>query len=749
MAPPQNHRPQHQRQSSRPTIVQLVPSQNPANSKRHSDAAQAISALASGPSAQASSEKAPIAAPDEAAGVHYNQDDEKNRYTPRTLIETTKRALDKRSSKEPAERQRPEQGRDSTGSSVSHAIMLGDDNDNARQLVARLPAAGSTTAAAAPPALPAEPKPLDTQHSSNSGQRHYDARNCPPPRESSSSSFSRLVPSPPLPPLLAPPPASHSPSPTKSTFAQPQFQLPTAQMSSTAASSAVQSEGSPTAASLAPPRDHANQKRTSIQFLGPARQPVMRMSLNENLPSVTVTTENGPQNNTTTPTDVYEKPRPIDEYEPVDDAIYEKHPERFTTDRMRRKEPIYRLYDHSNWHLFCGRTVTGGSPYLFLISIAMLSAPITVFAVFVCPYMWSEVSKATVIIFIYLAALSITSMMMASFSDPGIIPRNLDAITPPDNYTIDVNGPPPPPDAGQDEQHSSSTAETDVESTVDSSSELDADQRNKRRLGFKRAEKRPLRYYENLPPPWVHVGFPGRHGGPLSVYDPKPLPGQRPSSDPYGIYPPMTKLVSINNVDVRLKYCETCRIYRPPRASHCRFCDNCVENEDHHCVWLNNCVGRRNYRYFYSFLFSTTVLALYILAFCLVRVILPIHRPEDPHDYHTSFGASMRHHPVVVALFFFVLIPTWLVFGLFCYHTLLISKNMTTHEAITSRHMSHTHGDGRRGALLVCDAHSQYSKGSCLKNWVAVLCSPSGPTNVNWRERVDPEGIEEMVLLRH
>ncbi|KAI9499876.1 DHHC palmitoyltransferase-domain-containing protein [Coemansia spiralis] len=327
---------------------------------------------------------------------------------------------------------------------------------------------------------------------------------------------------------------------------------------------------------------------------------------------------------------------------------------------MRRKEPIYRLYDHSNWHLFCGRTVTGGSPYLFLISIAMLSAPITVFAVFVCPYMWSEVSKATVIIFIYLAALSITSMMMASFSDPGIIPRNLDAITPPDNYTID-----------------------------------------------------------------------------------------RPSSDPYGIYPPMTKLVSINNVDVRLKYCETCRIYRPPRASHCRFCDNCVENEDHHCVWLNNCVGRRNYRYFYSFLFSTTVLALYILAFCLVRVILPIHRPEDPHDYHTSFGASMRHHPVVVALFFFVLIPTWLVFGLFCYHTLLISKNMTTHEAITSRHMSHTHGDGRRGALLVCDAHSQYSKGSCLKNWVAVLCSPSGPTNVNWRERVDPEGIEEMVLLRH
>ena len=51
------------------------------------------------------------------------------------------------------------------------------------------------------------------------------------------------------------------------------------------------------------------------------------------------------------------------------------------------------------------------------------------------------------------------------------------------------------------------------------------------------------------------------------------------------------------------RICKTCNIIRPPKTSHCRECDNCVQNFDHHCYFISNCVGKRNHKYFLIFLF--------------------------------------------------------------------------------------------------------------------------------------------------
>ncbi|KAJ2496993.1 Eukaryotic peptide chain release factor GTP-binding subunit [Coemansia sp. RSA 1972] len=576
--------------------------------------------------------------------THTHDEAEDHGYTPRSLIEATKKALGKKEH---------EQGRDS-GSKPSTAS---DKRPHTSESVPEVPALPETD-----------------------GQRHYSSEYSQ--RGGTSPTKSQF---------------SHT-SPTKTQFTatsptKTQFQ---------SASPAKTQFASPSNNTEPSPHEAPLGARSSIQFLGPARQTVLRMSMNEN---AAVSHTPGA------------KPAPVGIYEPVDTLTYEKHPERFTQDKQRRLVPVYKLYEHDSWHPFCGRWVTGSNPAPFALALLMVCAPIVVFSIFVCPYMWSDLHKAPVIVFAYLAALTLASMLMSSFSDPGIIPRNLDALAPPDDFVINVQGAEPDPELMMPRAPSIDAG----------SSESVSDGRRE----WTKQRRPPLQYYSKLPPPWVGVGLPGDCDEPLSVYDPQPQ---------HFLHPPATKAVHVNGSLMQLKYCTTCRIYRPPRASHCRSCDNCVEHEDHHCIWLNNCIGRRNYRYFYSFLFSITAVALYIMAFCLVYLIKPINNggPE-------SFGASMRRHPVVVALFLYVLLNTMLVGGLFVYHTALITRNMTTHEVLGA---THARRNGARKRPAFFSMPSPYSRGSCLANWAVALCSPSLPSSVQWKARVDPEGIEEMVPLR-
>ncbi|KAL0404732.1 UNVERIFIED_CONTAM: putative protein S-acyltransferase 4 [Sesamum radiatum] len=189
---------------------------------------------------------------------------------------------------------------------------------------------------------------------------------------------------------------------------------------------------------------------------------------------------------------------------------------------------------------------------------------------------------------------------------------------------------------------------------------------------------------------------------------------------------PRTKDVLVNGHTIKVKFCDTCLLYRPPRVSHCSICNNCVQRFDHHCPWIGQCIG--------IILVDTCLLFGTGKANrnvkdprLLVNYFLNPHSPSDhygpwPSTKWIVHGLQLIHTYVLIVYCF---IAFWFVGGLTFFHFFLICTNQTTYENFRYRYSK---------------KENPYNKGM-IKNIKEVFLSEIPPSQNNFRAIVEEDEV--------
>jgi len=156
------------------------------------------------------------------------------------------------------------------------------------------------------------------------------------------------------------------------------------------------------------------------------------------------------------------------------------------------------------------------------------------------------------------------------------------------------------------------------------------------------------------------------------------------------------------------KFCDTCLIWRPPRAKHCRYCDSCVQKFDHHCPWLGTCVGQRNYRYFVMFLVSISIYTLYVFITGVMTLVQYAENlaAREGTGWADQFSVTMEQQwmkSFLTILSGFVFLS---VASLTLYHCHLICVSETTNENVRNVYAQtpnrNDHGARQNCGMVFC-----------------------------------------------
>ncbi|XP_015577564.2 probable protein S-acyltransferase 1 isoform X1 [Ricinus communis] len=178
---------------------------------------------------------------------------------------------------------------------------------------------------------------------------------------------------------------------------------------------------------------------------------------------------------------------------------------------------------------------------------------------------------------------------------------------------------------------------------------------------------------------------------------------------------PRTKDIVINGHTIKVKFCDTCLLYRPPRASHCSICNNCVQKFDHHCPWVGQCIGMRNYPFFICFISSSTTLCIYVFVFSWINVL----------KQEGNIWSIMSRDILSVVLIVYCFIAVWFVGGLTVFHFYLICTNQTTYENFRYRY----------------DKKENPFRKGIITNFKEVFFSKIPPSAINFRAKVSDDEV--------